>query len=556
MMATMGLSVLLIEDEPGDANLVRQYLKASPNLPIELTWAENLTDGIARLTHTAVDVVLLDLNLPDSQGLNTLLRLHSAAAMLPIIILTGHDDTEFAVKALDCGAQDYLVKSGIDTDSLVRAIRYAMSRVSLEKRLHESEQRMSMALQGAELGLWDWHISTGKLAFNDQWSNMLGYAPGEIEPDIASWKHLVHPDDWQSVNSALQAVLSGENEFYSAEHRVIHKQGHAVWVHATGKVLERDNQNQPIRAVGINQNISLRKESEFRDHLLISALETVQHGVVITDINAHIEWSNQAFETLSGYSRAEAIGMRPNELVKSGKQDQAFYQNLWQTILAGKTWRGEIVNRRKNGELYDEELAITPVKDQQGCIRHFVGIKQDVSARKRMQAELWELATTDGLTGFLNRRHFMARLDDELSRALRNDNHQVAVLMLDLDHFKRVNDNYGHRAGDAVLQHFADIIRADLRKIDVVGRIGGEEFAIFLPDTDTYQALAFAERLRQKLAGTPLAVDERSINVTVSIGIALMNHETSTSDTVLTQADKALYLAKESGRNRVRIWSA
>lgn len=550
-----GCRVLLIEDEPSDASLVRQYLKASRHLQFELIWTESLADGILAFSQQNIDVVLLDLNLPDSQGLDTVLHIRKAACTQPIIVLTGHDDTEFALQALDCGAQDYLVKSDIDTAGLVRAIRYAMSRASLERRLYESEQRMSLALQGAELGLWDWHIPSGKMISNGLWAKMLGYAPDEIDTHIDSWAVLVHPDDWPTIQAAQEPHLRGETEFYSADYRLKHKLGHWIWIHSAGRVLERDSHGQAIRAVGIHQNISQRKASELRDHLLVSALETVEHGVVITDIDAHIEWVNQGFETLTGFNRNEVIGLRPNELVKSGEQNPNFYQELWATILAGTTWRGEIVNRRKNGELYIEELVITPVKDQQGCIRHFVGVKQDISERKQIQAELWELATTDGLTGFLNRRHFMTRLEDEFARIQRNSQYRVAILMLDMDHFKQVNDSHGHQAGDAVLQQFADIIREELRKIDVVGRLGGEEFAIFLPDADTESAQVFAERLRQKLADTPLTINEQTIGTTVSIGIALMNADSITADSVLIQADQALYAAKESGRDRVCIWS-
>ncbi len=546
--------VLLIEDEPGDASLVRQYLRASQNLRFELIWRENLADGKKALAQQNIDVVLVDLSLPDSHGLDTLLSIRKAVTKsLPIIVLTGHDDNEFALTALDCGAQDYLVKTEIATNSLVRAIRYALSRVSLEKRLYESEQRMSMALDNAKLGLWDWHIPSGKVIFNELWAGMLGYTLDELKPVIQSWERLVHPDDWPAIKASLEPHFRGETDFYAAEHRLLHKLGHWIWVHNSGRVLERDHLDQPVRAVGIHQDISLRKASELRDHLLVSALETVEHGIVITDIHANIEWANKAFESLTGFNREEAIGMRPNELVKSGIQDSAFYQNLWDTILSGNTWRGEIVNRRKDGELYDEELVITPVKDRQGCIRHFVGIKQDVSERKRIQSELWELATTDGLTGFLNRRHFMTRLEDEFARVRRN-NHRVAVLMLDLDHFKQINDSYGHPTGDAMLQHFAGIIRAELRKIDVVGRIGGEEFAIFMPDTSAEPAMVFAERLRDQLAETPLTFNDRTISVTVSIGIASMHADSGTADCVLTKADKALYAAKEHGRNRVRVW--
>ncbi|MYN10233.1 CHASE domain-containing protein [Pseudoduganella aquatica] len=175
----------------------------------------------------------------------------------------------------------------------------------------------------------------------------------------------------------------------------------------------------------------------------------------------------------------------------------------------------------------------------------------DITERKRMNDELLVLATTDFLTGLPNRREFMARLDDEQARLQRDISEQGAVLMLDLDHFKRVNDEYGHATGDAVLRHLAALMRDSQRKIDTLGRVGGEEFAVLLPGADMPAALAFAERLRQRIAGTPLQVDGRALSVTVSIGIAALDPADASGDAALVRADKALYCAKRAGRNRV-----
>jgi diguanylate cyclase (GGDEF)-like protein len=175
----------------------------------------------------------------------------------------------------------------------------------------------------------------------------------------------------------------------------------------------------------------------------------------------------------------------------------------------------------------------------------------DITERKRMDAELLMLATTDFLTGLPNRREFMARLDDELARLQRNMDECAAVLMLDIDHFKHVNDRHGHAAGDAVLRHLAGLMRAGQRKIDKLGRVGGEEFAVLLPGASADAAAIYAERLRQNVADTPLEVDGQTIEVTVSIGIASILAGDTTADASMIRADKALYSAKESGRNRV-----
>lgn len=309
----------------------------------------------------------------------------------------------------------------------------------------------------------------------------------------------------------------------------------------------------PVGAVVAFHDISARQAAQARDRLLLSALEAAANAIVITDADAHIEWANPAFESLTGFDRREAVGRRPAELVKSGVHDKAFYEAMWQTILAGRVWRGEVVNRRRDGSLYDEELIIAPVPDEAGRITHFVGIKQDISERKRLAAELQALATTDPLTGLPNRRHFLAMLEQEMARLQRFDEPPASLLMLDLDHFKQVNDSHGHAAGDAVLRHFADQVRGSLRRTDLAGRLGGEEFAILLLGADAGQAREFAERLRGAVAADGLIHDGTRLRVTVSIGLTEVPPAAGgqSADAVLARADAALYRAKANGRNRV-----
>lgn len=551
--------VLLVEDEASDAHLVQLSLRAVHKLYFEIKWVTTLKQARQQLYENPPDVILLDLSLPDSTGLDTVRNGRQAAGSLPIIVLTGHDDTDFALQTLESGAQDYLIKGEFDSDGLVRAIRYAISRAKLEQRLRDSEQRMALALSSAKLGLWDWHIPSGRMIFSDLCTQMLGYDKEEIAPNRSSWELLIHNDDKPAVQEALDAHLSGETSIYRSEHRMLHKNkdkdkdAHWVWIHDIGRVLEWNAEGQPLRAVGVHQDISRRKLAEARDYLLISALKAVGHGVIITDIDARIEWANPAFEQLTGYSVEEALGHKPGELVRSGLQDEAFYQHLWGTILKGEMWCGEMINKRKDGTLYNEELTIAPVKNEQGVVCHFVGIKQDITERKRMQEQLWEMASTDVLTGLINRRYFLVKLEEEFARMKRFEDHDIAVLMLDLDYFKRINDNYGHAVGDAVLKHFASLINKQLRKTDTAGRLGGEEFAIFLPKTNQKNAEIFAKRLCAEVANSPLQFENQSISVTVSIGITIADNSDDNYDIALIRADNALYEAKAKGRNRVEI---
>lgn len=546
--------ILLVEDEPADAHWVTQTLRAAPQFASELVWVSSLAAAKVSLQSRLPDLLLLDLSLPDSQGISTLHDCRQLMGSVPIIVLTGHDDNEFALQTLQQGAQDYLIKGSFDQDMLIRAMRYAISRASLEARLRDSEARMALALEGAKLGFWDWQLPSGQIILSERWGQILGYEPNELPHSMSELQAFVHADDWPGMQEALQRHLDGATVLYEAEYRLQHRHGHWIWVYVSGRVMERDRQGKPLRMVGIHQDITRRKETEARDRLLVAALNAVSLGVVITDTDARVEWANPAFTELSGYAFDETKGRKPSELVKSGRQDVAFYQAMWQAIKSGQSWHGELVNRRKNGELYHEELTIAPVPDEAGQIQHFIGVKQDVSERKRLEAELLEMATTDPLTGLYNRRYFMNRLAEELLRMHRHSAYQIAILMLDLDHFKQVNDRYGHAMGDELLRHVANLMRGAVRKIDMLARLGGEEFAILMVNSSLQAATAFAERLREEIASSPLCMQGGLLKVTASIGVADMKASDHLADSVLIRADQALYRSKDAGRNQVQVF--
>ena len=290
-----------------------------------------------------------------------------------------------------------------------------------------------------------------------------------------------------------------------------------------------------------------------RDHLLVSALEAVGNGVIITDTEARIEWANTAFETLTGFQPDEALGRRAGELVKSGQQDQQFYSDMWNTILAGEVWRGEVVNRRKDGSLYDEELTISPVKDESGVILRFVGVKHDITERKQSEERTRHLAQYDVLTDLPNRALLSDRLQQAITAA-RRDKTGLALMLIDLDKFKPINDTLGHDVGDLLLKEVARRIQACVRESDTVARIGGDEFVVLLrtvahePD-----AKAVAEKIRHEL-NQPFALAGQSLSISSSTGIALYPEHGSEEIELSKNADIAMYHAKECGRDNVQIF--
>jgi len=280
-----------------------------------------------------------------------------------------------------------------------------------------------------------------------------------------------------------------------------------------------------------------------------AAVDHAPAAIMITDASARIEYVNEAFLLLCGYLRDEVIGRTPG-MLRSGRTDEAVYRELWQTILAGNTWKGELVNRRKCGSEYWDQMAISPLRDAAGRLSHFVSVREDVSERKEREAGLQRLACVDALTGISNRRHLMERAEYERQRAERFDL-PMTLLMLDVDHFKAINDRYGHATGDLAIRAVAQVCGDGMRDGDVAGRYGGEEFAVILPGTQLKGGRELAERLRRRIAAIEIeGPDGRPFRLTASVGVAEFRAGDRLEE-IFTLADAALYRAKRLGRNRV-----
>ncbi len=301
-------------------------------------------------------------------------------------------------------------------------------------------------------------------------------------------------------------------------------------------------------------NVTDRLKVEAERRKLSSAVEQTADAVIVTNREGVIEYINSAFESVTGYSRAEAVGQTPS-LVKSGKHDKEFYAELWRTILAGQVYRNIFINRRKDGLLYHEEKTITPIKDDQGRITHFVSTGKDITERMQAQERLQYLAYHDVLTTLPNRVLFMDRLEQALTRAPRRAR-QLAVIFLDLDRFKVINDTLGHDFGDRLLQVLAERLGGCVREGDTVARVGGDEFAILLDDMASNDDVVFVARKIIEVFAKPLNVYERELFVTTSVGISVFPNDGEDAKSLLKNADTAMYRAKEAGRNTYQFYSA
>lgn len=277
-----------------------------------------------------------------------------------------------------------------------------------------------------------------------------------------------------------------------------------------------------------------------------------QDGIMVTDANSVILRVNQVFTKITGYSADELVGKTPR-VFKSWRHDQAFYRAMWEAISSTGSWQGEIWDRRKTGEEYPKWLTITAVKDAQGNVTHYIGTQRDLTEQKKAEDTIKELAYSDSLTGLPNRFSLHERLEQALSLAERNKN-QLAVMLIDLDNFKTINDTLGHSTGDQLLIQVAQRLSSAVRQSDLVARLGGDEFVVVLPDIDSpTDAASVADKILTAVsAAYPIAGQE--LRTSPSIGICLYPGDATQSEELIKKADVAMYHAKSNGKNNYQFF--
>ena len=432
--------------------------------------------------------------------------------------------------------------------------RQLLSGIESAVRNRTLAERLDFALSAASDGLWDLNLKTGKAYLSPRYYEMTGFRPDEVTPNLEFLKRLVHPEDLQHLTATLDEHLKGKTPQCIIEYRMITRNRSVTWLLGRGRVVERDADGAPLRMVGTISDISDRKrmalslEKESRRSQAI--LRTTNDGIHILDQDGRVLEANEAFSAMLGYDRDEILGL------SAAQWDDSWSPHTGKALLKQLLHNAEPTilekrYRRKDGRVIFVETSISPV--ELDGRRLLCCSARDMTDRKRAEEEMRALATTDFLTGLANRRCFVARLEEELARYQRTIEQHTALLMLDLDFFKRVNDSYGHPTGDAMLKHFAALVAGELRRIDSAGRLGGEEFGIILPGADLASAKVFAERLCGTVSASPLQREGMSLFFTVSIGVTVLRRSDSGADGVLARADEALYRAKALGRNRVEV---
>ena len=419
--------------------------------------------------------------------------------------------------------------------------------------LRVSEARHRLLADNASDVIWTMDLNGHFTYVSPSVERLRGYSVAEVMQQTMD--QALTPASAQiakdGLGRALAAIQSKQPvPDFRAELEQPCKQGGTVWTEVSVSGIQNDT-GEFVNLLGVTRDISERKRADLELRIAAIAFES-QDGMIVTDAQTTILRVNSAFTQITGYSAQEAIGNSPR-MLRSDRHDADFYAAMWATVQTSGAWHGEIWHQRKNGEVFPEQLTITAIKGNSGQVTYYVGTLRDITLRKQLEKEVTQLAFFDPLTQLPNRRLFNDRLSQAFMRAKRASLN-MALMFIDLDKFKPINDSHGHETGDWVLQTVAKRIKSCLRASDTAARVGGDEFLVLLPDLQTSDdAVAVAEKIRLVLEQPVVTPSGLTLQASASIGIAIYPEHAQTAQDLLRLGDSAMYQAKSIGGNFVQM---
>ncbi|MDD2920135.1 diguanylate cyclase [Rhodoferax sp.] len=428
----------------------------------------------------------------------------------------------------------------------------------MEAQLRASEERLTLALSAVGDWVWDWQVSRDEVTISEGFAQMVGVSGADLGRTASEVMRFIHPDDKPKLLKKLQNCINGISERYVIEYRVVCPDGNSKWLLARGAVVLRSEDGKALRLVGTLVEVSNRKQIEAElsaaAQFQQAVFDSISAQIAVLDQTGTIVQTNAAWsDYASRFHFEKSVGrnyltLLADQFVMAPATVEAVAAGMAQ-IVAGETL---FFHHLEPIQCQCHEcwftLKITPVHD---AARRLVVTHEDVSVLKQAELASLALANVDALTGAFSRHHFLKLAEQELMRSVRYALPLVA-LMLDLDHFKQINDSYGHSAGDAVLKGFVQTVKSVLRESDVIGRIGGEEFAVLLPNTTQQGGVALAHRILESVRSSSVDICGLRIPYTVSVGAGCLTNQKSFAE-LLGQCDTALYRAKHGGRDRLEL---
>ncbi len=431
-----------------------------------------------------------------------------------------------------------------------------LERLRDRELLEELRERNDLVSITANDGIWDFDGESKSISLSRRWKAMLGYDPNDQDL-MLDWYHLVHPDDMARVQAAMRSHLEGKSEFFESTHRMKHQNGDWRWMKSRAKAVT-DGNGRLLRLLGVEVDITERKLYEdalFREKESAQiTLQSIGDGVITTDADCNVEYVNPVASELTGWKVDDASGRSIDEIFRGFHEEtcEPLENPLAVSIRRNrsiKSVRPTLLIRRDGNELYIESTA-SPIRDGKGDVTGGVLVFHDVSESRELNRRLSYHASHDILTGLVNRREFESRLERALKSAKARET-SYALLYLDLDQFKIVNDSCGHSAGDALLGQLGALLKSKIRWRDTLARLGGDEFGVLLESCSLEEAMNTAETLRLAIGEYKFVWEERSFRLGVSIGVVPITADNEDVAALLSAADSACAAAKEAGRNRI-----
>ena len=570
-------SILIVEDDEITAELERKVLKRAG---MKVHVVHFVRDALEVLQHHRFDAILLDFNLPDGDVWGIVDIADQAVPRIPVIIVTAHGNERIASEALRRGIADYMKKSDSFwdqlPDALDRVTRLARTEAALAQKTREliranaeleqqhaalqlASERMALATNSGGIGIWEYNLVTNTVRWDAWMYRLFGLPESDGNEPYTQWVNHLHPEDRMAAEQKLMAAISGNGDF-NTEFRIIWNDGSVHYIRATA-IVTRNSEGVATQLDGVNWDVTpLRKLSERlaqKNELLQVTLNSIGDAVITTDAADMVTWLNPVAERMTGWSNNEAMEL-PLQQVFHTLNDKSRVPVgdpvslcLSQNKISGRPNHALLISR--DGTEYGIEESAAPIRNDHGQVLGMVLVFRDVTEQRRLSGEMAYRATHDALTGLFNRVEFESRLRQTLVKVHENQS-QHALMYIDLDQFKLVNDACGHTVGDVLLQQFAKLLAEVVRNQDMLARLGGDEFAVILEHCTSEQALRVAQKICDRMNDFRFIHEERRFRIGTSIGLVPLDSRWTTEASLMQAADTSCYAAKEAGRNRVHIW--
>lgn len=422
-----------------------------------------------------------------------------------------------------------------------------------EKQMRDSQEQLALVLDSSNLGMWDWNIKTNQIKRNARCAELLECDIEQLNSNDRQWLDAIHPKDRIDVLESIDKHLHGDTEEHSIEYRLNTLTGGQKWIQDTGKIVSRDSDGNPVRMCGIHADITERKQVEASLNLAASVYNSSTEAMSVQDSKGRIITTNAAFTHMTGYEESEVLD-KHIRILQGDKTPLSQYDKVSKSILESGRWQGELWLKGKSGNEFMVWLTINTVYNNQGEPYRRVALFSDITEKKQAEHIIWRQANYDPLTGLPNRRMLLEYLGTEILKTTRSERH-FALMFLDLDFFKEVNDTLGHDMGDQLLQETAKRLKGCIRESDVVARLGGDEFTVVLSGVaEAKDVERVAENILRRIA-EPYSLGSETAFISASIGITLYPDDATTIEGLLKHADQAMYAAKAQGRNRFHYFT-